>query len=350
MRRIFLALVAAAGWSAMACAASTPGNAVFTSPDSVQRWIYTYRVKPDLARFPHAVLSMSRMGVFKDPESAGIYVGFIAGVIGSNPTKATHLVEKMLALPPEDQWVVVRAVAYSTLPNWKDVLRKFAARMPSRRVMIDMYLAGQLPSLNEIAMEKKTPTFMETAKSIVTMEKYFGKDKPKTSEMTFSSSPELLDTLWGLYFATGNGSPIERIVLLLPWSVDKNDIEKLTIGNMARYTLATNASRDAKLLGILKAAAPKQAKEVQPILNEVILAADTVDTARLRKEALAAVDEFKRKGPGYKRDVALWGQVGEGAISLGCIAAAASGAVALGLPCVVGGALSSAALRYFASP
>jgi len=36
---------------------------------------------------------------------------------------------------------------------------------------------------------------------------------------------------------------------------------------------------------------------------------------------LAVVQELKRKGPGYKRDISFWGQVGEGAISLGCVAA-----------------------------
>ena len=39
----------------------------------------------------------------------------------------------------------------------------------------------------------------------------------------------------------------------------------------------------------------------------------------------------------------------EGAISLGCVVAAATGQIYLGIPCVVGGAATSAALRYWAS-
>src|SRR5262249_38039320 len=68
------------------------------------------------------------------------------------------------------------------------------------------------------------------------------------------------------------------------------------------------------------------------------------------KEALAAVEELKRKGPGYKRDISFWGQVGEGAVSLGCVAAAALGQVEFGIPCVLGGAATSAAVRYWSSP
>ena len=53
------------------------------------------------------------MGAFKDPESAGAYVGFIAGVIGANPERAEELIGKMFPLPEENHWVIVRAIAYS---------------------------------------------------------------------------------------------------------------------------------------------------------------------------------------------------------------------------------------------
>jgi hypothetical protein len=37
---------------------------------------------------------------------------------------------------------------------------------------------------------------------------------------------------------------------MLPYSNDANSIELLTLGNMAKFTLASNAVRDAKLLAI----------------------------------------------------------------------------------------------------
>ena len=82
-------------------------------------------------------------------------------------------------------------------------------------------------------------------------------------------------------------------------------------------------------------------------MNEVIEAVDTMEIAHLRKMALAAIEDLKRKGPGYKRDLSTWGQVGQGAVALGCVAAAATGQIEFGLPCVVGGALGSAALNYW---
>ena len=104
---------------------------------------------------------------------------------------------------------------------------------------------------------------------------------------------------------------------------------------MAKYTLANNAARDAELLALLKNSAQYQPPDVAAVLKDVIEAAETVDTARLRREAVAAIEELRRKGPGFHRDVTLWGQVGQGVLAVGCIAAAATGQVELGLPCVV---------------
>ena len=53
-----------------------------------------------------------------------------------------------------------------------------------------------------------------------------------------------LDTLWGFYFATGSHEPILRIITVLAWAKDSNNVERLTIGSMAKLSLATNASRD----------------------------------------------------------------------------------------------------------
>ena len=79
----------------------------------VQQWIYNYRAKPDYAHVPAAVRVLFHSQTFKEPENAGIYLGFIAGAIGSNPAKAEQLVNSFFPVPPEDEWVVIRAIAYS---------------------------------------------------------------------------------------------------------------------------------------------------------------------------------------------------------------------------------------------
>src|ERR1700743_3369740 len=84
----------------------------------VQQWIYNYRAKPDYGHIPAAVRVLFHAQTFKEPENAGIYLGFIAGAIGSNPAKAEQLVNSFFPAPPEDEWVLRRATAHSGLPDW----------------------------------------------------------------------------------------------------------------------------------------------------------------------------------------------------------------------------------------
>ncbi len=210
--------------------------------------------------------------------------------------------------------------------------------------MIEKYLAGKLPTLQQAGFEKP-PGKLETLGNYL---RFDFSGKHHDARVLLVPSPALLDILWGYYCATGGFNPaISRIIALMTWAKDRDDVARLTLGSMARYTLAANASRDARLLAMLKNVAKHYPDDVKKALDEVIEAAETADLGRVRNDALAAIDELKRKGPNYRRDISFWGQVGEGALALGCIAAAAVGQIEFGVPCVVGGAVSSAALRFW---
>jgi hypothetical protein len=314
--------------------------AAFLSSEEVLTWINGYRHKPDPRRLPEAVQAMSRYGGLRDPEGAGAFVGFIAGVIGTNPDIAGDLIAKSFPINPEDDWAMVRAIAHSGLPDWRHVLAEHAFRMPARKVMIGKFIDGSLPTLGT-TVAQKPPSAGEKFKKLFTGEK----PKGPMVDWALDASPEVLDMLWGRFFATGDYGPILRIVGMLAWSKDRDHVDKLTLGVMAKYTLASNSARDPRLLAMLKRSASHQPEETAKIVKEITDAADTMQLSAIRKEALGAIEDLKRKGPGSKRDMMTAGRIGEGAIALGCIGAAATGNVALGLPCVVGGAVTSAALR-----
>jgi hypothetical protein len=343
MRRVIAILILAGGLSAPAAGVPAPS---FDTADAILRWVYAYCAKPDPARVPDAVKTLSRVDAFRETENSAVYVGFIAGVIAANSGKADELIGKMLPIKTEDQWVLVRAIAYSGTPGWRDLLARFAGHMPTRQLMIEKYVQGKLPVLDDIAYDK-SPTAMDKFKNYSASVGNFFTGHKAVQAVRLDATSEVLDTLWGYYFATGDYGPVGRIVRMLPWSKDKSSTDKLTVGSMAKYTLASNAAHDHRLLALLKREATHAPEEAKPILAEVTEAVDTMEIARIRKEALAAIDDLKRKGPGDKRDLSTWGQVGQGALALGCVAAAATGQVEIGVPCVVGGALSSAALNYW---
>ena len=324
-----------------AASASRPPD--FMSRDTILGWINTYRANPDPTHVPAMMRGLARLGLLRDPESSGVFVGFLAGVLAANPERADDIVTRIFPLSDEQHWAIVRAIAYSGLPDWQALLTRVSERMPDRRVMIDKFLAGKLATLEQAPIEKEQ-TFGEKMREQFTLAKYFTKP---SQEVTLQLTPDVLDTLWGYYFATGSYRPLSRVIAMLRWTKERDKIEFLTLGSMAKYTLAINASRNAGLLSELKWAATQQPEPIAKVLKEVIEAAETAETGRLRNEALTALEELKAKGPGYKRDVSMWGQVGEGAIAVGCIVAAVAGQVEFGVPCVVGGVATSAALRLW---
>jgi len=289
---------------------------VLKKQEHVLKWINDYRKEPDPDQLPDAVHAMGDLGLFRELDTAGVYIGFTAGVIGANPDRAELLVSRMFPMPPEDQVILIRAIAYSGLADWKGLLSKFVERMPARGVLLRKYLYGDGKTLAELPID--------------------------------DNGGYVLDVLWGYYYATGSPEPIQRIVATLALASDKEKVERLTIGSMAKWTLATNASREKELLDILSAEMNTQPQNVRKHLREVIEAAETFETGKIRKDAVAAIDELKAKGPESARNYAWWGQTGQTVFALGCVGAAAGGLVAAGIPCVVGGAISSAALKYFA--
>ena len=279
----------------------------------ILKWINGYRHHPEPEKLPPAVKAMSTLGLFKDLDQAGLYVGFISGIIAANPERADTLISEMFPLPPEEQVVIVRAIAYSGLRGWKELLQRFIERMPARKVLIEHHLYG------------KGATF---------------------ATLDLKSSPAHIDIMWGHYYGSGRFQGIERILSILSWAKDRNDTEKLTIGSMAKWTLANNIQQDPRLLGFVKGQIGKLAKENATELREVVTAAETFETSDIRKQAMAALDELRRKGPESARNAAWWGTAGQTALAFGCIVASALGHPEVGIPCVIGGALSNVALKY----
>ncbi len=334
--------VLVAAWSGTSAAGAAGGE--FYSSAEVLKWMNNYRSKPDPMRAATAIHQLSGFGELRNQESAGVYVGFAAGVLAANPAKARVLVNKMLPMPDEDQWLVVRAIAYSGVPTWRMLLTDIAPKVPARGPLLQNYIAGKLPTLRQYKVENASASWTDRFAEYMPFH-----EKPKMAPVVLKPSPELLDTFWGYYYATGNTAALQNIISLLPWSTDRDDVQRLTLGGMAKYTLAENASRDSVLLATIKAVRGSEPKDVQPVLDQVIEAADNVDVSRVRSEMLASLEELKRKGSATKRNVTFWGQVGEGAIAAGCIGLAVASVGVAGIPCVVGGAASAGALNIWSS-
>jgi hypothetical protein len=303
----------------------------FSSDQQLLKWISNYRDHPELWKVPSAVHAMVDYGLFTNEEQRWFCIGFIAGVLGTNPKDGPALVPRMFPMPPKEQEVVIRAIAYSGRPDWRDLLEKNSSRMPLRRPLIDDFLDGKRPKLMDLKLD------VGGASGIY--------------------------ALWGYYVATGQYQPVMRIMQALKWSKDKDDsgfsfgkifsgwgsdpsaVDKVTTGGTAKWTLASYAERDRDLITLYRSEYSRQPPEIAKPLKDVIEAAELFESENIRKDQFGAIDDAQKRQMTAEAGMSKGMTAGSIAIATGCIAASALGQPEIAVPCVIGGALYSGAAK-----
>jgi hypothetical protein len=303
----------------------------FASAEKLLDWVTNYRKHPSPSRVPAAVHAMNDFGLFGDEDKEWFCIGFIAGVLGTNPKDGPALIPKMFPLPDKEQAVVIRAIAYSGRPDWRDLLEKNAARMPLRRPLIDDFLQGKRPTLMELPLDQ--------------------------------GGSSAIYALWGYYVATGQHEPVVRIMQALKWSRKKDDhsfsfkkifsgwgsdasaVDKITTGGTAKWTLASYAERDRDLLDLYRAELSRQPENIAVPLKDVIAAAESFESETVRKDQFGAIEDAQRAQMSNEAGMSKGATAGSIAIATGCVAATALGQPEIAIPCVIGGALYTGAVK-----
>jgi hypothetical protein len=302
----------------------------FSTPERLVDWVYNYHAHPTPWRVPAAVKAMRELGLFTDEEKGAFCTGFIAGVLGANSKDGPALVGKMLPMPDKDQAVLIRAIAFSGRPDWRELLTKYRDRMALRQPLIDSYLSGKAKTLMEIEL---------------------------------SDGPSVVYTLWGYYVATGQYEPVVRIMQALRWSKNKNDgnfslkkifsnwrndpsaVDKISTGATAKWTLASYAERNRDLLSLYRAEYEHQPKEIARPLRDVIVAAEAFESEKIRKDQFGAIEDAQKLKATNEAGMSKAATAGSIAIATGCVAASALGQIYIAVPCVIGGALYTGAMK-----
>ena len=316
---------------AQAVQAAPEPQGAFSSPERLMDWISTYRKHPNPSRVPAAVHAMQDFGLFTDEEKAWFCTGFIAGVLGDNQKNGASLIAKMFPMPDKEQAVIIRAIVYSNRPDWRELLEKFSPRMPLRRPLIDDFLQGKRPTLMDL-------------------------------KLTDGGAPGIY-ALWGYYVATGQYEPVVRIMQALQWSRNKDDggfswkkmfsgwggdpsaVEKITTGGTAKWTLASYAERDRALLDLYRAEYNRQPETIAKPLKDVIEAAQAFESERIRKDQFGAIEDAQKKQLTNEAGMSKGATAGSIAIATGCVAATALAQPEIAIPCVIGGALYTGAVK-----
>ena len=306
-------------------------QAAFASAEKLLDWVTNYRKHPNASRVPAAVHAMLDFGLFGDEDKEWFCIGFIAGVLGTNPKDGPGLIPRMFPMPDKEQAVIIRAIAYSERPDWRDLLEKNSARMPLRRPLIDDFLQGKRPTLMQLPL--------------------------------VDGGSSGIYALWGYYVATGQHEPVVRIMQALQWSRRKDDnsfsfkkiftgwghdpsaVEKITTGGTAKWTLASYAERDRELLELYRAEVPRQPEAIATPLKDVIAAAEAFESETVRKDQFGAIEDAQKAQMTNEAGMTKGATAGSIAIATGCVAATALGQPEIAIPCVIGGALYTGAVK-----
>jgi hypothetical protein len=304
-------------------------QSAFSSPERLMDWVSNYRKRPDLWNVPAAVHAMLDYGLFGDEEKQWFCIGFIAGVLGTNPHDGPALVARMFPMPDKEQEVIIRAIVYSGRPDWRTLLEKNSSRMPLRRPLIDDFLNGKRPALMDLPLEQ-------------------------------GGAPGIY-ALWGYYVATGQHQPVMRIMQALQWSkndadsnfsfrkiftgwsTDPSAVDKISTGGTAKWTLASYAERDRELIKLYRAEYERQPPEVAKPLKDVIEAAELFESEKIRKDQFGAIEDAQKRQLSAEAGMSKGMTASSLAIATGCVAATALGQPQIAVPCVIGGALFTGA-------
>ena len=132
-------------------------------------WMTFYYKSPSPERFVDEVRALTDSGVFKDRNSQPSFIAFLSQVMVQNPKKVAGWLKEFEDLDEKQHTVVLAAAWYSNTEAAQTYFK-----------------------------EKKLKAWAE-------------QDSPSILEMKVDN-PATLDMLWGYFMATGEQSPIQRIV------------------------------------------------------------------------------------------------------------------------------------------
>jgi hypothetical protein len=162
---------------------------------SSSKWLTFYYRKPEPERFVVEVRKMSKAEMLTKPGAEPPTLAFLSRVLAANPEKIEAWMKALADLPEGDKAELHRAIWFSDTKESKAYLKD---------------------------------------KSVA---KYVNKDPPDILQMEIES-PDVLDMLWGYFFATGEEAPIRRIVSAFNYST--------YFGAVERYKSSKQTAEDKK--------------------------------------------------------------------------------------------------------
>ncbi len=179
--------------------------------DALSQWTTYYYLHPDSSLVVPAIRQLAAFGYFDDDADAtdAPLIGFLSGLFAQSPTHIEAWLRELDDLDPHAKDVVKRAVELANLPE-KDFL----------------------------ALEV--------------------------------TSPAMLDLLWGRFLSSGEAAYARRVMSILPWKDQHEDLQQAIIGEAAYWSLTSNALQHERVLALCRHEMKTSSASVRAILAEIV--------------------------------------------------------------------------------
>lgn len=195
-----------------------PNNVPYLrTPEDFDAFMNTYYLQPRPDGITYAIGTLSPTGVLQIPQAVGPITAFFSEVFTANPAR---LAEWQAVIDKQPQ---VTAVALNRALSWSK--------------------AGGVLELG-------------------------------------GRSPEVNDLYWGAFFASGNPVYVKKVLALVPFADERNDLNLWATGASAKWSLASNARQHTLVRTILEGEKRTADKHTQDMIAELL----TRDPARIKQE------------------------------------------------------------------
>lgn len=200
-------------------------------------WYYLHP-NPDL--IPEAIKQMNADRVFEKPSSRAPLSAFLATVFSKHPDKIAYWATLGEDGDPETQRALWMALWLSNRPEAVQYLRE--------------------RQNTETELETESGEFLSRCLA-----------RPPRPLPTLSIEfPSDVDMLWGAFFASGDASYVNRIILAASWARAADTPDKLLSGAAAQATLTSNAKLHPRVMHALKDLQDVTTGDLQEVIAQVI--------------------------------------------------------------------------------
>lgn len=216
-------------------------HASFENQKELSNWVTYYYKKKEPEKVVSAVQYMSENNWFDKQSSVPPLFGFLAGIFSENPKNVEGWLNEINLKSESHYSVIVFALWYSNIKSSQKITYKYLDHHPTLKSEFAFLYKGSPMSVGDIPLQQ---------------------------------GPWVLDAMWGNFMSTGNSEPVIKIISTLPWLNSKGDINKISIGGSARWSLISNSIQHPLVLKICKDQIEKQPSDVAEALKQVIAEAE----------------------------------------------------------------------------